>query len=94
MSSPEVCVLRALLAPPGPVCERGRDGRMEYRRPTLTTLNTEPPGLMIAARAAHWLSFAFTEDDGTRVSYEGTISQDDLFRVLYGAGLLTREVRP
>jgi hypothetical protein len=82
--SAAVDVLRALLSG-GPGWEGGR-----YLKPTITNLVADVPGAMISQRAAHRISFTFDESDGTRVSYECTVSQDDLFRALSSAGLLVR----
>jgi hypothetical protein len=86
--SPAVQLLAAMLAGGQAVAQES--GSPVYRRPTLTNLVPDQPGAMIAARSDYRVSFAFTEEDGDRVRYEGVITQDDLFRALYGAGLLAR----
>jgi hypothetical protein len=78
----------------GPAVEYGRGRHPVYRKPTLTNLTSATPGAVIATRADQKVGFCFTED-GKLVTYSGTISQDVLFRLLLGAGLLPyREERP
>jgi len=61
-----------------------------YRKPTCTSLYSRRPSASISDRADHIISFTFTEG-GRMVSYSGTVSQDDHFRVLLAAGLIRRE---
>lgn len=88
-----VDLLKALLSSEGEAVTYGGGSGAVYHRPTITNLVTEPGGAMIGQRADHRISFSFTESDGTRVSYGGVVSQDDLFRALWNAGLLARSER-
>jgi hypothetical protein len=72
---------------PHPMDGDGAGGRLEYRQPTLTHLGgANGP---IGDREGVRLCFAYTERRKL-VTYEASIGQSDLFRVLVTAGLLTR----
>jgi hypothetical protein len=73
-----------------PAEDHGAD-RVRFRKPTLVKLTT---GGRIDARGHVQVRFAFTEDDGTLVTYHGDVAQDTLFSLLYLTGHLHREVQP
>lgn len=68
--------------PPGQVAKGGP--------PLLISLHGDKPQSTIADRRPQRVAFTRPEG-GEPVWYTGTVSQDDLFRVLAGAGLITRE---
>jgi hypothetical protein len=64
------------------------DGHPVYRKPTATRLSG---GGMLSERRDVVYRWCYTEPDGHTYSYEGDVPQGDLFRLLLGAGLLTRK---
>jgi len=78
----------------GPVTTRGPDGRLSWLKPTLTNATSERTDgrcSVISDRADQRIHFSYTVD-GVHVSYEATVSQDDLFRILHDAGVFTPRV--
>lgn len=78
----------------GPAVERDPGGvagfhGTVYRKPTLTGYRS--PGV-IAERGDVTLNWAFTED-GKPVAWTAELSQDELFGILWDAGVLRREQR-
>lgn len=75
----------------GPAVEYGRP--TVYRQPTLTDFRpADSQRRLIAERGDQIIRFAFTRPGTTEITmYEGTVSQDALFRALLRAGLIRRE---
>jgi hypothetical protein len=73
----------------GPAVITGQAGEHIYRMPTLMRLGALAMGSVPADRSPVEFRFAFTED-GTAVTYTAEMSQDDLFNLLWAAGVLER----
>lgn len=76
----------------GPAVVTGAAGEPSYRMPTLLGVLPVMEGAVMSDRSAQELGFAFTEDDGTQVTYVATMTQDELFTLLWDQGLLERRV--
>lgn len=75
----------------GPATERSPDGgRDVYRKPTIYNMSSRGT---IDDRGDFGVGITYDED-GTCVTYNGTISHDDMVRLLAGSGQLTRTEHP
>ena len=73
----------------GPAVITDTAGGHIYRMPTQMKLGAVKMGAVPTDRSPVELGWAFTED-GTTVTYTATLSQDDLFHLLWAAGVLER----
>jgi hypothetical protein len=75
----------------GPPITSGGAGELIYLMPCIVASSPDLQGAVPAERPAQVIKYRFTEG-GQLVEYTGIIDQDQLFAILYDAGLLVREV--
>jgi hypothetical protein len=75
----------------GPPITSGGAGELIYLMPCIVASSPDLQGAVPADRPAQVIKYRFTEG-GQLVEYTATVDQDQLFGLLYVAGLLDRQV--